>query len=119
MQFLSITNSKFPKRVINDVQNMTVQDAQRLVPSSVNLVGAYGYFEGPLFCGSYVFVDENRQAYRIAVQRNYDIHGNPINSGNMFLAPFKLPQNDTMFNFINPFKCSLVVAGVFDVVHHA
>lgn len=119
MQFLSITNPKFPQRVIHNDLQMTQQEAQRIIPSTVNLVGAYGYFEGPIFIGSYVFADENKQAYRIKVQNNFDVNGNCLNSGNLALDKFTLPQKDSLFNFINPFKCSLVVNGVFDVVQHA
>lgn len=119
MQFLSINNPKFPKRVINDVANMTSQEAQRIVPSTVTMVGAYGYFEGPMFIGSYVFVNENRQAFRIALRGMFDSLGNSINNGDLVLERFILPQKETLFNFINPFKCSLVVNGVFDVVQHS
>ena len=64
MEFISINSRSIPQIVIHNEMQMTLQEAQSLVSSELNIIGAYGYHEGPMFIGSYVFVDVNGTTYR-------------------------------------------------------
>jgi hypothetical protein len=114
MEFLSIKHHKFPTRVLGADTQITANDAKKMCPSSVNLIGAYGYFEGPMFIGSYIFADENKNTYRIKMQNNCDTSGKCIDGGTLVLSAISIPNKDFWFNFMNPFRAAVVIDGIYD-----
>ena len=72
MEFVSVSEPKFPNRVINHASQVTAKEAHEYCShNDLRVIGVWGYFEGPMFIGSYVYSDPDGKIYKLAVTHEY------------------------------------------------